>query len=858
MFSEKFQAPESNEADEQHLREILLPEIQLEIDLRNRLAQTVESRIAWATSLQESLLKGGNSENDSATFEAAALDALSAIEEPSKLFLDHETIPPVSPAPPIPSVVAHGRKDRGLPRESRATRFRQKAKFLYTRANNQTNILTCPGCQRTQFSSIQGLYNHARITHQLEWGNHEDCVRACSVPRDDLDLSDGTEVTLTLLGVRGLFERAVEEPLPLPVVDAMDVDEPASVPEAANHIRQTLGVHAKSFALASVLGKEVKRREIHTWNEDEDVDIDGLDTKRPRWHMPWTHRSSAKLEPPGEEAIQAPAAVDEAKVVVPDVVGHSSIPGVQPSSSRFHIAARVIVMDRSLLLGMRPEEAKYTHKWMLSVEAPSYSIDITTVLNRITVTSLSDYHAFPPLSVAHPPFLVMGAAARPFLAKIELLFSHARGQNLDGQKFILEHWVDLAQRSSKLPVEGEQQVVDIELDKETVFLPAKTNYVAVNAKEHWQREIGVDPGNPAIPDNLTSVVTIGPSTLPKNIGEAAKPHKTAPSAEVGYPVVLRRLLPKFPMTLEDVVAKRTPTVPYMLVASPDEFHELILGRRKAIEWGRASAIREAYTELVKETHRELELDRLSTADVFCWLENEGLFLRTESSLAAKPQPPTPDKLHAERWCTACGLGARVHISSNSRDGSFACNITPSEWRATRMPIVDLDRILATPQSLSLGLLTRTRDEQNLNDAQVVRASDPNMLLSIKEVIRVLNLPTFLPDGRSSSIFPIDALGRDASEVIQTLAPYGVLALATERFIAKLVLGGLQMSSRFQHQAPGERRLLTPMHVTQGLVEGKSHDRTGLAMFYALARVGRRMESTGAGGQGITSNKFTTE
>ncbi|KAK0212730.1 hypothetical protein DFS33DRAFT_60551 [Desarmillaria ectypa] len=847
MFSKNIQALESNEVDEQHLREILLPEIQLEIDLRKRLAQTVESRIAWATSLQESLLKE-NSGNDSATFKVAALDALSAIEGPSKLFLDHETIRPMSAAPHISMAVVSGRKNRALPRESRATRSRQKAKFLYTRTNNQTNILTCPGCQRTQFSSIQGLYNHARITHQLEWGNHDDCVRACSVPRDDLDLSDGTEVTLTLLGVRGLFERAVEERSPLPVVDAMVIDKLASVPEAANHIRRTLGVHAETSALASVLGKEAKRKEIRARNEDEDIDIDGLDNKRPRWHMPWTHRSSAKPELPREEAIQAPTVVHEAKVFVPGPIGHSSILGVQPSSTRFHITARVVVMDRSLHLGMRPEEAKYTYKWMLSVEAPSYSIDITTILNRITVTSLSDYHTFSPLSAAQPPFLVMGAAARPFLAKIELLFSHARGQDAEGQKFILEHWVDLASpRSSKLPIEGEQQVVDIELDKETVFLPAKTNYVAVCAKEHWQ-----------LPSNLTSVATICPSVSPKNVSETVKPPKTAPSADVGYSVVLRELLPNFPMTLEDVVVKRgaaPPTVPYTLIASPDEFHKLILGRRKAIEWGRASAIREAYTELVKETRRELELDRLSTADVFCWLEVEGFFLRTEPSLAAKPQPPITDRLHAERWCTSCGLVSRIHISRNSGDGSFVCDSIPNDWRLTRMPIVDLDRILATPQTC---LPTRTRDEQNWNGAQAVRASNPNMLLSIKEVIRVLNLPTFLSNEGGSSIFPIDTLGHDASEVTQTLAPYGVLALAAERFITKLVLGGLRISSRFQHRTPGERRLLTPMHVAQGLVDGKNRDQTGVAMFYALARIGRQVESAGAGGQGITSNKFTTE
>ncbi|KAK0485913.1 hypothetical protein IW261DRAFT_760586 [Armillaria novae-zelandiae] len=562
MFPENIQTLENNEMDEQHIREILLPEIQLEIDLRNRLAQTVESRIAWATSLQESLFKRENAGDDSAAFKVAALDALSAIEEPSKLFLDHETIHTVSSVPLVQTTVAPGRKTRVPPRESRATRSRQKAKFLYTRTDNQINVLTCPECHRTQFSSIQGLYNHARITHQLEWGNHDDCVRACSVPRDDLDLSEGTEVALTLLGVRGLFERAVEKPSPLSVVDAMDVDELAHDPEATNHISRTLGVHAETFALASVLGKEVKRREIRAMNEDDDVDIDHLDNKHSRWHMPRTHRSLAKPEPAREETTHAPAIVHEANKFLHDAVVHSSILGVQPNSSRFHIAARMVVVDRSLHLGIRPGEAKYTHKWMLSVEAPSYSINITTILKRITVTSLSDYHTFSPLSIAEPPFVVVGAAGRPFLAKIELLFSHARGQHSQGQKFVLEHWVDLASpRPSKLPVKGEEQVVDIELDKETVFLPAKTNYVAVNAKEHWQRETGVDSADSAVSYNMTNMAAISPPSFSKNISETTKSHKAAPT-EIGYPVVLRELLPSFPITLEDCGRKAGSSTAY--------------------------------------------------------------------------------------------------------------------------------------------------------------------------------------------------------------------------------------------------------------------------------------------------------
>lgn len=618
---------------------------------------------------------------------------------------------------------------------------------------------------------------------------------------------------------------------------------PSADPEATNHISRTLGVHAETFALASVLGKEVKRREIRARNEEEDVDIDSLDNKRSRWHMPRMHRSLAKPEPPREEAIHTPPNVLKANRSISDAVGHSSSYGVQPNWSRFHIAARVVVMDRSLHLGMRPEETKYTHRWMLSVEAPSYSINITTILKRITVTSLSDYHTFSPLSAAEPPFVVVGAAARPFLARIELLFSHARSQDSQGQKFVLEHWVDLASpRPSKLPVKGEEQVVDIELDKETVFLPAKTNYVAVNAKEHWQRETGVHPANSAVSYNLTNTAAINPSSFFHNISETAKSPKAAPT-EIGYPAVLRELLPSFPITLEDVVANRgaaPPTVPYTLVTSHDEFHELIVGRRKAIEWGRASAIRETYTELVKRTGRELELDRLSTADVFCWLEAEGLLLRTNPSLA-EPQPGTTDELHPQRWCTTCGLVSRVHITS---DGPFVCDIIPTAWRMTRMPIVDLDRILAPPLTVSLTRPTHTGDERHWNNAQVVRASDPKLLLSTREVIRVLNLPAFLSSDGGPSIFPIDKFGHDASEVTQTLAPYSILALAAEQFVAKLVLGGLHISSHFQHRTPGERRLLTPMHVVQGVVDGKNRDQTGLAMFYALARIGRRAEMRG--------------
>ena len=49
-------------------------------------------------------------------------------------------------------------------------------------------ILKCPVCSTTTFTSLQGLLNHARISHALEWGTHEECVRACATVDPDFNV----------------------------------------------------------------------------------------------------------------------------------------------------------------------------------------------------------------------------------------------------------------------------------------------------------------------------------------------------------------------------------------------------------------------------------------------------------------------------------------------------------------------------------------------------------------------------------------------------------------------------------------------------------------------------------------------
>jgi len=74
-------------------------------------------------------------------------------------------------------------------------------------------------------------------------------------------------------------------------------------------------------------------------------------------------------------------------------------------------------------------------------------------------------------------------------------------------------------------------------------------------------------------------------------------------------------------------SKFSAPLPYKLVSSPTHFRALIPGRRKALEWARARALREAYVELREEKAPGDDYPYLSTGDVFCWLADTGLSLR---------------------------------------------------------------------------------------------------------------------------------------------------------------------------------------------------------------------------------------
>jgi hypothetical protein len=821
------------------IRQLIAEEIDLEISIRQRLLSTIDSRITWALMLQEALARDSSTPVPDATpddFQEAALDALNAVEAPCAFLYDREESVYDDAEPPSLrsfSPVAPTQRERIPPKvrptRTAAAKLHPQKKLLYIRlppsqiaADEQIAILTCPTCIRTQFSTLQGLLNHARLAHGIEWASHDACITACAVPvpsgdevEKDRVEEEGVEVPWggSVVGLQRLFERAVGVNLPVSLISEEGEGATGAAAIPSTLLSRTLGLHADSPALAPFLGRTPKRRCIHAYEEDTDVDILSIDTaaRRPSssfesregvtkradeggghpWRMAFPHRNRAR--PELDLVVDAPALVDNAA----DNTATPAIPG--STTSRFHITARVHITDRSLFispsrrvdLGIPPS---HTHRWMLSVTAPSYSIPLASFMIRLTVLAVapSDNTQRQPCTVDKMPFAIIGSSSEPFLAKVVMEWA-------SGGRMEVEHWIDLDPGNAASSVLGSEQVLDVELDRGTRLLP-------------------VPPG-PSLP--IPSL-----EREPGEITRQSVAKSQEPMNELGYEKVLRSLLPRVPMTLKDMKFRSPFQVPYKLVPSPAHLLALVPGRRKAIEWGRARALQTLYVQHVASA--SAEFISLTVGDVYAFLEDSGLFPRSSLKIE-DPVPSAKDKKDkvkdkdretesalspADEPCFVCGIKKRFHpalvvTAKVKREPVFdetvtwVCDIVPPHEleRGLRMPIVNLTMIFGS------GLETALYTEETAGDVralphqpfqtsrpwgysarQIVSISPPDLILAIHRSVGSLRLPHF-PELPSPSLDK----RRTNSEVEEALAPSALLAAVLKPFIAVLVRSAVNVA-----------------------------------------------------------------
>ena len=237
--------------------------------------------------------------------------------------------------------------------------IRSSALAIGTQGRDDFYRLQCPECMRISFSSLQGLLNHARLAHNLEWGTHDECIRACAVPGNETEVEGGVEVGLgptgVLPGLRTIFQMAVGPQENLQGESIIIASNSQSL-SMTPHLTQTLGLHEDSATLAPYLGRQALHREIRVWDEDKHVDIETLtqsdvqvdQNPKYRWKMPFKQRNSVTSESDlnlqlfGDGSQTSPQS--EIRPTIP-TFDSKKLPSNQ---SRFYFGTRIIITDRSL------------------------------------------------------------------------------------------------------------------------------------------------------------------------------------------------------------------------------------------------------------------------------------------------------------------------------------------------------------------------------------------------------------------------------------------------------------------------------------------------------------------------------
>ncbi|OBZ68771.1 hypothetical protein A0H81_11328 [Grifola frondosa] len=594
--------------------------------------------------------------------------------------------------------------------------------------------------------------------------------------------------------------------------------------------------------------------------------------------MPYTHRNVARAEL--DEVVPVPPAPShtsegpqKADIVDDDINPPSQSSGLHLlSGSRFHIAARIQVADYSFWIpAVRRSRSNqdHSHRWRLTVSSPSYSLDITTFLTKLTVTCLTDPSPstfVEPIIITDPPFVVGGTTDRPFLAKLTFTWAGSMNAPLE-----IEHWVELDPVHVSHPVLGDEQVFDVELDRNMEFLPAREDSRPVT----WEDEQAT-------------------SNLARSRNKVDG-RKDQVVVEPDYVVKLRSLLPRVPVTAKDVKGRLSGRLPYTLVTTPAQLRNLVIGRRKAIEMGRARALRDAYQRLVtSELQQESGFTPLTTADVYRWLEDEGLFHHsTGSKHKDAPQKSQDERqeevlpIHPDRevFCRTCGLHQSHHpavikseypgdtkIFRSIQPGPRISGTSPCmsfNGESTRLPLLDIERLLnpasnnvpyglcpavfaVPPPVISHGYIPSSSD--------LVSIGDPKLISAIRALAGIWKLEhlgweaeTTPENDHLSSRTELD---RPKAVIDDQLAPFSVLAMLTKLFVRLLVHRGMDAFYRDEAatrtierydrsvRRPGWgadssalRRLLTPSHVLRGLATHVQHGLTDSAVFLCLARMG---------------------
>ncbi|EIN12796.1 hypothetical protein PUNSTDRAFT_124482 [Punctularia strigosozonata HHB-11173 SS5] len=812
--------------DDRIIRQVILEELDVEIGLRERLARILRGRLAWATSLKTALTTDGVGFGE-VEFRSDAVETLEAIESECDLIFARPSKPMVAPRDAMRFVQhlddQHSRSTRSRPPVVKSEL--PPAQLLFIRDDNASPATVAK----------MGLLNHCRLAHQRHFSNHDECMQACatvitSAEEKDWTVAHGAEISgISRPSVRRLFEIAVGRGDALrllghDVVQHRRQSGDAITPTLKTHLSQTLGHHEDSPALAPFLGRAPKRRCINVYDEDNDIDITGginSDTRHEAaaWRMLYHHRSNVEE---GDEPIDISTDWEvplQEAVMLPATAG--GVP--RGGQSRFHMAARIIVADRSVWIPpdlRNPLHPHHTHRWMISVDSPSYSTHITSFLTRMTVTCLTDpppSTLLEPISLDNPPFAIVSSTDRPFLAKVTLTWTEPRTLNppLD-----IEHWVELDPFKSATAVLGEEQVLDVELDRNTELLPAKENKISrrwENTSMHQQ------------PRARSRTAATEDDRQEHSLRDAYQRDRSSSVDD------RERLIP---LSTADV---------YRWLEDEGQFVRAAATAKRKMPGPNDGA---------STTPGATSIPAMSVQCCHICGLSHGISIASD----VKQEAECSDTMRGE-----------VKPKELLPKPAVACPLLP--WHRTRMPILDVVRAMAPvldfgdpPCNLHPNLLSvppieaSSRCRDLLHPRGLVASADPQLTLAVQ---RIVSFPEAASrESADDHMGPPVVASWTRAEAEEYLAPFALMAHLVRPLIGELVGNAIRVARTDEEvlKATGQRiggspvtgqprktQMLTPSHVLRGLTHTRS------AAFLAFSRLGIETQETD-----VTKDRFPNQ
>ena len=271
---------------------------------------------------------------------------------------------------------------------------------------------------------------------------------------------------------------------------------------------------------------------------------------------------------------------------------------------------------------------------------------------------------------------------------------------------------------------------------------------------------------------------------------------------------------------------------------------------------------------------------LTTADVYRWLDSEGLFPRHRPKVQ-KPTPPSksaqvmlsPDRnLKAlQSFCSVCGVDIRSHPltslplnSQNQTNDEIVGFHCPLELERHRAPLVHACALVA-PLRIPYWALPYEGIYDNIissTPGDLVTLAHPSFTRFVRQEVGCLNLSCFdirhKMERRPCLLQHELTYGSNRQEVDAVLGPYAFLAIILGHVIKDIVGNALQVARSSQSrpqiisskmEGSIQMSLLTPTHVLQGLIKGAEMGGCKEALFKSLSRVGTALQSNRAATSG---------